>query len=162
MSENLKNIEKLQDALTRIDSSENVIYFLCYDTKGNARASVKHIYDMALYLKQAGMNSKILVEDSKYSGVSAWLGDEYNVLPVVSIKEDKVEMSIDDILVIPESYANVLQQLANVRCTKIMLVQQKEYMFDTLSIGSRFSEFGFDKVITTTEAAKKYILEYFY
>jgi hypothetical protein len=161
MSEKLKNIEKLQDALVRIESKENGIYFLCYDTKGNARASVKHIYDMALYLKQAGMNSKILVEDSKYSGVSAWLGEEYNVLPVVSIKEDKVEMSIDDILVVPESYANVLPQLANVRCTKIMLVQQKEYMFDTLSIGSRFSEFGFDKVITTTEAAKKYILEYF-
>jgi hypothetical protein len=48
MSEKLKNIEKLEDALTRIESKENAIYFLCYDTKGNPRASVKHIYDMAL------------------------------------------------------------------------------------------------------------------
>ena len=94
MSEKLKNIEKLEDALTRIESKENAIYFLCYDTKGNPRASVKHIYDMALYLKQAGMNSKILVEDSKYSGVSAWLGDSYNEIPVVSIKEDKINTLI--------------------------------------------------------------------
>jgi hypothetical protein len=42
-----------------------------------------------------------------------------------------------------------------------MLVQQKEYMFETLAIGSRWGHYGFDKCITTTEAAKKYILEYF-
>jgi glycosyltransferase involved in cell wall biosynthesis len=42
-----------------------------------------------------------------------------------------------------------------------MLVQQKDYMFDTLSIGSRWIDFGFDKVITTSEASKKYISEYF-
>lgn len=161
MSEKLKNIEKLQDALSRIESKENGIYFLCYDTKGNARAAIKHIYDMALFLKENGMNSKILVEEKTYKGVSAWFGDKYNDIPVLSIKEDKVEMGIDDILVVPEHYSNVLEQLANVKCSKIMLVQQKEYMFETLSVGSRFSDYGFDRVITTTEASKKYILEYF-
>lgn len=161
MSEKLKNIEKLQDALSRIESNENGIYFLCYDTKGNARAAIKHIYDMALFLKENGMNSKILVEEKTYKGVSAWFGDKYKDIPVLSIKEDKVEMGIDDILVVPEHYSNVLEQLANVKCSKVMLVQQKEYMFETLSVGSRWSDYGFDKVITTTEATKKYILEYF-
>jgi glycosyltransferase involved in cell wall biosynthesis len=42
-----------------------------------------------------------------------------------------------------------------------MLVQQKEYIFETLPIGSRWSDYGFDRVITTTESSKKYILEYF-
>ena len=51
MNEKQITIEKLQDALSRIESKENGIYFLCYDTKGNARAAVKHIYDMALFLK---------------------------------------------------------------------------------------------------------------
>ena len=118
MSEKLKNIEKLQDALSRIESKENGIYFLCYDTKGNARAAIKHIYDMALYLKENGMNSKILVEEKTYKGVSAWFGDKYNDIPVLSIKEDKVEMGIDDILVVPEHYSNVLEQLANVNAQK--------------------------------------------
>ena len=161
MSENLANIEKLEQALLRIDSNENGIYFLCYDTKGNARAAVKHIYDMALFLRENGMNSKILVEDNKYGGVDAWLDEKYKTIPVVSIKDDKIEMKIDDILVVPENYSNVLPQLANVKCVKIMLVQQLEYMFETLSIGSRWSDYGFDKCITTTEKAKKYISEYF-
>ncbi len=161
MSEKLKNIEKLQDALSRLEAKENKIYFLCYDTRGAAKASVKHIYDMALFLKEAGMDSKILVEDNNYVGVSSWLDEKYSQLPIISIKDDKVEMSIDDVLVIPEQYSNVLQQLANIRCTKIMLVQQKEYMYDSLPIGSRWSDYGIEKAITTTNAAKKYIMDYF-
>jgi hypothetical protein len=161
MNEKIKNIEKLESALLRIDSKENVVYFLCYDTKGNARAAVKHIYDIVLTLRESGYDSKILVEDKTYQGVKSWLGDKYDSIPIVSIKDDRVEMNIDDVLVVPEQYANVLQQLSNVRCTKIMLVQQKEYMYETLPIGSKFSDYGFDKIITTTNASKKYLLEYF-
>lgn len=157
---NKENIEKLESALGRLETKENVIYFLTYDTKNNARASIKHIYDMALTLKENGYNSKILVEDETYTGAE-WLGDSYKELPVVSIKEDKIEIKIEDIIVVPEYYSNVLQQLSNIRCMKVMLVQQKEYIFETLPIGSRWSDYGFDRVITTTEQSKKYILDIF-
>jgi glycosyltransferase involved in cell wall biosynthesis len=161
MSETNKNIEKLADALSRIDNNESVVYFLCYDTKGNARAAIKHIYDLALITKQNGFNSKILVEEKNYTGVSAWLGDRYKDLDIVTIKEDKIEIKIEDILVVPEYYSNVLQQLANIRCVKLMLLQQKEYMFETLPIGSRWSDYGFEKVVATTNKAKEYVMEYF-
>jgi glycosyltransferase involved in cell wall biosynthesis len=156
-----ENIEKLESALGRIGENESVVYFLTYDTKSNARAGVKHIYDMALTLKNNGANVKILVEDKGYVGVESWLGEDYKDIPVVSIKDDKVEIKLDDTIVVPEFYSNVLEQLSNVKCTKIMLVQQKDYIFETLPIGSRWSDYGFDKIITTTESTKRYILEYF-
>lgn len=156
-----ENIEKLEIALSKIDAKENVIYFLVYDTKNNPRASVKYIYDLALTLKNNSFNCKILVEDKTYSGVNSWLGDRYNSLEVLSIKEDKVEIKIEDILVVPEYYSNVLPNLSNVKCVKVLLVQQKEYIYETLSIGSKWIDYGFDRVITTTEASKKYIMEYF-
>jgi len=155
------NIDLFESAISRLEKRESVIYFLVYDTKNNARAAIKHIYDMALALKENGFNSKILVEEKGYGGVKEWLGDTYDILPVASIKEDKVEIRFDDIIVIPEQYSNILPQLSNVNCVKLMLLQQKEYMFETLAIGSRWSDFGFNKCITTTESAKKYILEYF-
>ena len=157
----MSNIEKLESSLSRIGNKENVIYFLTYDTKNNARAAVKNIYDMALALKENGYNAKILVEDKTYSGVDSWLGEEYKDIEVVSIKEDKVEIKIEDVLVVPEHYSNVLPQLTNVKSVKVMLVQQKDYMFETLPIGSRWVDYGFDKCITTTESAKNYIKEYF-
>lgn len=156
-----ENIEKLEIAFKSIEAKENVIYFLTYDTKNNPRASVKYIYDLALTLKNNGYNTKILVEDKTYSGVQSWLGNKYDTLEIVSIKEDKVEIKIEDTLVVPEYYSNVLPNLSNVRCVKVLLVQQKEYIYETLSIGSKWIDFGFDRVITTTESCKKYIMEYF-
>ena len=38
---------------------------------------------------------------------------------------------------------------------------QKEYIFETLPVGSRWSDYGFDRVIVTTEATKKYVQELF-
>jgi glycosyltransferase involved in cell wall biosynthesis len=161
MSNNKENIEKLESALDRLESNKNVVYFLTYDTKNNPRASVKHIYDLALTLNKNGILSKILVEDKTYVGIESWLGDTYKELEVVSIKDDKVVIQVDDTIVVPEYYSNALQQLSNIKCVKIMLIQQKDYIFETLPIGSRWSDYGFDKVITTTESAKKYILDYF-
>lgn len=158
---NKENIQKLESALGRLGNNENTIYFLTYDTRNNAKASIKYIYDLCSVLNKNGYKSKILVEDNKYSGVYSWLGEKYNDLEVVSIKEDKVELKIDDIIVVPEYYSNVLEQLSSIKCVKIMLVQQKDYIFDTLPIGSRWSDYGFDKVITTTEGSKKLILDYF-
>lgn len=156
-----ENINKLESALGRLKTNESKAYFLVYDTKENARASVKYIYDLALTLNQNGTPSKIVVEDKNYTGVSSWLDERYSELEVLSIKDDKLELSIDDILFVPEYYSNALQQLSNVRCIKVMLVQQKEYIFETLPIGSKWIDYGFDRVITTTESTKKYIMEYF-
>ena len=155
---NKENIEKLETLLERLINKDNTIYFLTYDTKNNPRASVKYIYDLALTLKNSGANAKIIVEDKSYSGVNHWLGDTYNSLEVKSIKDDKVEINNDDILIIPEYYSNVLEQLKSIRCMKIMLVQQMEYVFETLPIGSRWSDYDIYTAITTTESAKKYIL----
>lgn len=158
----MNNIEKLELSLNNILSKNGIIYFLIYDTKNNPRASIKHIYDMALTLHENGYLVKLLIEDKKnYSGVDAWLGDKYKDIEILSIKEDKVETRIEDIIVVPEYYSNTLPQLATVRSVKVMLVQQKEYIFETLPIGSKWRDYGFDKCITTTEMCKKYISEYF-
>lgn len=161
MSDKQTTIEILESALSRLQIKESAVYFLVYDTKDHARAAIKHIYDMAIVLKQQGYNAKILVEEKAYTGIKNWLDESYDILPIVSIKEDKVELNVDDIIVIPEHYSNILPQLSNMKCGKIMLVQQKEYMFETLPIGSRWSNFGVDRCITTTERSKKYIQEYF-
>jgi glycosyltransferase involved in cell wall biosynthesis len=155
------NIEIIETSLNRLVNGESSVYFLVYDTKGNPRASIKYIYDLALTLKENGFDVKLLSEDKNYRGVSEWLDTKYESIPVYSIKDDKIQIRLDDTIVIPEYYSNVLEQLVNIRCTKIMLVQQKEYIYETLPIGSTWSDYGFDKVITTTDGAKKYILDYF-
>jgi hypothetical protein len=161
MNKNLDNLEKLQASLDALQNNQSTIYFLTYDTKNSPRASVKYIYDLALTLKNNGYNAKLLVEDKTYGGVSSWMGEIYDSIEVLTIKEDKVQIKLEDVLVVPELYSNALSQLANIKCVKVMLVQQKEYIFESLPIGSRWFDYGFDMAITTTQAAKNYINEFF-
>ena len=81
---NTENMQKIESAINRLKTSESNVYFLTYDTKNNARASVKYIYDLALTLQKNGTNAKLLVEDRNYTGVSSWLGDNYKDLPIVT------------------------------------------------------------------------------
>ena len=69
--------EKIQISLTNLKEKKSRIYFLVQDTKGNALASVKFIYDMALALKDNDFNPIILHEKPDYTGVSSWLGEDY-------------------------------------------------------------------------------------
>lgn len=158
---NNNNIEILESALVRLKTNESTVYFLTYDTKSTPRAAIKHIYDMALTLRTNGINAKILAEDTAYTGVNEWLPGRYIDIPVVTIKDDNINISVDDTIVVPEYYSNALQQLSSIKCIKVMLIQQKDYIFESLPIGSRWSDYGFDRVITTTEATKKYIQEIF-
>ncbi len=104
MSEKIDNIEKLESAISRLETNQHKVYFLTYDTKTNARASVKYIYDTVHTLREQGVDAYILVEDKNYVGVSSWLGDRFKDIPVVTIKEDQVQMGVDDILVVPEYF----------------------------------------------------------
>jgi len=161
MNNKIDNIEKLLSSIDTLSTNSNTIYFLTYDTKGYAKASVKYIYDLAKTLKDMSFDVKILVEDKSYSGVSNWLGNKYDSLDIISIKDDKVQIKFEDILVVPELYSQTLQQLSSIKCTKVMLVQQKEYIFESLPIGSKWFDFGFDTAITTTQKSKEYISEFF-
>jgi glycosyltransferase involved in cell wall biosynthesis len=53
-----------------------------------------------------------------------------------------------------------MAQLTNVKCTKIVLSQAYNHIFETLQPGESWSQFGFTKCITTSDIQKKYISQY--
>jgi hypothetical protein len=155
-----KDIEQIVSSMDNIENKDNVIYFMIYDTKTNPRAAIKYIYDMALTLKENGYNAKLIAEDKTYGGVEAWLGDTYKDIEILSLK-DQIRINIEDVIVVPEYYSNTMESLRHIKSIKVILLQQTEYMFETLPVGSRWSDFNFDKCITTTDTSKNYIKEYF-
>ena len=60
MEQNL--LDKIKQSISNIDEKKMNIYFFVQDTKGNAKASLKYIYDMALSLKQLGYQPKVDLE----------------------------------------------------------------------------------------------------
>jgi hypothetical protein len=155
---NNDNHEKLELSINRMKEKLSRIYFMVQDTKGNAKASVRYIYQMALTLKRNGYNAIILHEKPEYFGVSSWLGEEYMTeLDHRAIEGTSLEISPDDLIIIPEIYGFVMDQITKLPCGKIVLSQAFDHMFETLQPGQSWTQLGFYKCITTSEKQKELI-----
>ena len=149
--------EKVKQSIQVLRDKQARIYFLVQDTKGNAKASVRYIYQMAKTLKDNGFNPIILHEKADYSGVIAWLDEEYMSLPHKAIEGQNLEISPEDFLIIPELFGYVMDQVKQLPCAKIVLTQQYSHMLETLQPGQSWNQFGFMKCLTTTNKQKEYI-----
>lgn len=146
----LESIKNLKDKKFRI-------YLLVQDSKGNAKASIRYIYQMAQALIDNGFNPIILHEKDDYSGVVAWLESSYMEIPHKSLEKQNLEISPEDILIVPEIFGFVMEQVKKLPCAKIVLTQQYAHMLETLSPGQSWNQFGFMKCITTNHKQKEYI-----
>jgi len=146
----LKSIEVLKNKQARI-------YFLTQDTKGNAKASVRFIYQVAKTLKDAGFNPIILHEKNDYAGVAKWLGEEYMNIPHRVIEGQNLEISPEDFLIIPEIFGFMMEQVKQLPCAKVVLAQSYAYIVETLQPGQNWAQYGFFKCLTTTNNQKDYI-----
>ena len=144
----LKSIEVLKNKQARI-------YFLTQDTKGNAKASVRFIYQVAKTLKDAGFNPIILHEKNDYAGVAKWLGEEYMNIPHRVIEGQNLEISPEDFLIVPEIFGFMMEQVKQLPCAKVVLAQSYAYIVETLQPGQNWAQYGFFKCLTTTNSQKE-------
>ena len=149
--------DKVKQSIQTLRDKKARSYFLVQDTKGNAKASVRYIYQMAKALLDKGFNPIILHEKTDYAGVVAWLDEEYMSIPHKSIEGQNLEISPEDFLVIPEIFGFVMEQVKQLPCAKIVLTQQYAHMLETLQPGQTWNQFGFYKCITTSNKQKEYI-----
>jgi hypothetical protein len=155
---NTEQITKLENSINNMKEKLSRIYFIVQDTKGNAKASVRYIYQMALTLKRNGYNSIILHEKPEYYGVDSWLGEEYmSELEHRAIEGTSLEISPDDLIIIPEIYGFIMDQITKLPCGKIVLCQAFDNIFETLQPGQTWSQLGFYKCITTSNKQKELI-----
>jgi hypothetical protein len=150
--------EKVKQSIQNLTEKNVRIYFLVQDTKNNASASVRFIYEIAYALKTNGFNPIILHEKNDYSGVSKWLDEKYmNELPHKSIENQNLEISPEDFIILPEIFAFIMDQIKNLPCGKIVLSQSYSYILETLQPGQTWGQFGFLKCITTSQKQKEYL-----
>jgi hypothetical protein len=155
---NEEQISKLEKSIQNMKDKTARIYFLVQDTKGNAKASVRYVYQVAMTLKNNGFNSIILHEKPDYFGVESWLGNEYmENLPHKPIEGTNLEVSPEDLIIIPEIYGFVMDQITKLPCGKVVLCQAYDHIFETLNPGDTWTRLGFYKCITTSEKQKEMI-----
>lgn len=163
--------EQVNAVIEKLESKDFNIYFFTLDTKGNPVAGVANIYEHVKVLNNLGYKAYILHEKNDYkrfgdeneNGLADWLGEEYANLPHVSIESGALNVSPQDFLIIPEVFSTIMQQkeVRALPCKKIVLSQSPEYIFELLPLGRRWTDFGFNDVITTSEKQATYLKSLF-
>jgi len=150
-------IEKVKGSIKNIDEKLNKIYFFVQDTRGNAKASIRYIYEMALTLKNNGHNVVMLYEKKEYTPVTSWLSGPYDEIQHQTLEGTNLAVAPEDVLVISEIFGFIMEQVKNLPCGKIVLCQAYDHILETLNPGATWQQYGFYKCITTSEAQKEYI-----
>ena len=161
--------QQLTEIITKLNTKDFNIYFFTLDTKGNPVAGVANIYEHAKTLTDLGYSAIILHEKNDYKlhgdaegmGVSDWLGDDYAKLPHMSIESQTLSITAQDFLIIPEVFSTLMDQTKHFPCTKIVLSQSPEYIFELLPIGRRWTDYGYNQVITTSDKQGNFIKSLF-
>ena len=174
MEEQIKQMEEqvkqITTVLESINNKDFTLYFFTLDTKGNPTAGIANIYEHVKLLTELGYKATILHEKNDYklfgdengNGVADWLGEEYAKLPHISIEGKQLNINPSDFLIIPEIFANIMDQVKTFPCKKIVLSQSYDYLLELLPIGKRWNvDYGFNDVITTSVKQAKYVSNLF-
>lgn len=149
--------EKLIENISKLENKDFRMYFFTMDTKGNPSAGVANIYEHVKILRELGYDAKILHEKNDYSSVGGWLGEEYTKLPHVSIEGQNLTVTGSDFVLIPEVFANIMEQISKLPCKRIVFCQSYDYILEMLQPGKSWLDYNFTDCITTTTTQKEYI-----
>jgi len=161
-----EQINQVKEVLAKLESKDFNLYFFTLDTKGNPTAGIANIYEHVKILNNLGYKASILHEKNDYklrgdqegNGIADWLGEEYASLPHTSIEGQQLNISPADFIIIPEIFANIMDQVKGFPCKKVVFSQSYDYLLELLPIGKRWNtDYGFTDVITTTERQSNYL-----
>jgi hypothetical protein len=152
---NIKDL--IKESVSKLEKKEFRIFFFVMDTKGNAIASIANIYEHVKILRELGYDAQILHEKNDYTPMGVALGEFYAELPHTSIESQQLKVNTHDFIVIPEIFANVMEQTSKLPSKRIVFLQSYDYILEMLMPGKNWIEYGITDVITTTEKQKLYV-----
>jgi len=155
MENDIKSL--IEESVSKLEKKDFRIFFFAMDTKGNTIASIANIYEHVKVLRELGYDAQILHEKNDYTPIAESLGEGYGDIPHISIESQQLKVNTHDFIIIPEIFANVMEQTAKLPSKRIVFVQSYDYIFEMLVPGKSWTDYGIRDVITTNEKQKEYV-----
>lgn len=156
-----KLLKDIDNSIERIDKKQNKLMFFVADSKGTPIGSLSYIYDLAYKLQEMGYNVQMLYAEKDFTGVASWMGEKYSNLPHYNVGKDIVDVNPSDVVFIPELYSSVMTKTKELKCKKVAILTNFDYMTDLIPYGATWMSMGIYDCITTTNALKERLNEVF-
>ncbi len=154
-----EKIEKIQKSLENLKNKHNKILLVMPDVQ-TPNISMYEIYFHATTIKKMGYHVLILTDNAEYE-IPKWIEKELTDFEHIPMSDNKLSVSPEDVMVIPDVYSNVMEQTKDLPCLRIGLLQSVDYMMNALIPGMDWSKFGIRDVITTSKEVETLMHNYF-
>ena len=155
--ENVEILKEIKSSIEKLKTKDFGFYFFTMDTKGAPSAGVANTYEHVKVLTELGYKAYVLHEKNEYTSVGSWMGEDYAKLPHLSIEKEQLKVKNTDFVIVPEIFANVLEQIKGLPCRKVVMSQAYDYIFEMLEPGKTWLDYQVFDAFTTTENQKEYI-----
>lgn len=154
-----EKIDKLKNIIKNIEDNKSKFFFFMPNIN-TPNSTMYQIYWIANVLKDMGYEVMILTEsDTDY--IKPYFVDA-NLMDIKHQKvSNKISISPEDFLIIPEIFTNVMEQLKDFTSEKIVLLQSLDYALHSLTPGIQWSDFGITKVLTVSDELKDMVHTFF-
>ncbi len=153
-----EKIEKLNISKRNLIDKNNKIYFFIEESEIPALA-IYEIYNHVRVLRQYGYDAILLSIKEGYK-IPDFIDQDMKAFPHVCGENNNFSIKPEDFLIIPEIFTNVMEQVKNLPCTRIILMQSFENALKGIIPGVSWADFNVQNVITTspklTELTKTY------
>jgi hypothetical protein len=156
-----EKIEKLEAIVSDLENKNGYVYFFVFDTKNAPNGELKYIYDIAKEVQDKGYNVRMLHQEDEFVGPLEWLGDYYNTLEHIDVRKENLAVTPADYLFIPEVCTNVMGQVKNLPCRKIMVYYNSTYLNDYMPVGVSLMDYNIHDAITTNSNLQVKLKSYF-
>lgn len=185
MSDTKTVLGRIQNEIEKLDNKDFTLYFFVIDSKNVPNGKLAYTYEMAYSLHELGYNVCMLyslenelnerqikkmkannaydkLDEQIFCGVEDWMGEEYSTLPHLNIaKENAWSVSPSDFLFIPEAFSEIMRltYIKHIPCARYVILQNFDYVTDTIPFNIQWSHFGIRDCIATTELQSDMIKE---
>ncbi len=83
--------------------------------------------------------------------------EKINYTDGTSQETEQIAIKVEDMVIIPEGFPNIMQQLAQSPCKKIVLAQSWIYVLNSLKPGTMWQSYGISDVISVSDAITEYL-----
>ena len=175
-SNDKKALERIDEAISKLEINDFCFYFFVVDCKNVPNGSIQYIYQLAKTLNDKNYKVKMLyqleneydneeLEELKrkekpiderrvFNGVGEWLGEEYMQLEHLNISKQEWTVSPSDFLFIPEVFSSLMKQTYQYKapCKRIVLLHNYDYITEFIPFSDEWGTYGIHDVIANTKA----------
>lgn len=121
----------------------------------------------ASYVESQKKNKKIDIYE-KFN--PTWLGSEKDGLTFKCLGEgiikyvdgssetcEKLVINVEDMVIIPEGFPNVMEKFSQLPCKKVVLAQSWYYILNSMSVNQTWQQFGIKDVISVSDGITEYL-----